>query len=163
MNYASILKCDVANGPGFRVSLFVSGCARNCPGCFNKEAQDPGFGTSFGQRAKDKIFRELRSIHCSGLSILGGEPLSRLSDVRKTVIELCREVKEKFPEKTIWMWSGYTFDEIRSDDTMKDVLEFIDVLVDGPFIEDKKDIELVWKGSSNQNVIDVRKWRLDRS
>lgn len=157
MNYASILKCDIANGPGFRVSLFVCGCARKCPGCFNQEAQNPDFGKVFDEEAKKKIFEELSKEYCSGLSLLGGDPMSKLSDIRPTVISLCKEVKEKFPEKTIWMWSGYTFDELMMDETSKEIFNYIDVIVDGPFIEELKDIDMKWAGSTNQNVINVKK------
>lgn len=153
MNYAKILKADIANGTGFRVTLFVSGCARNCKGCFNKIAQDPSYGKKFDDDAKKKIFNELDKEHCVGLSLLGGEPMSRLSDNRKQVIAFAKEVKEKYPEKDIWMWSGYTIEEISSDESMKDILKYIDVLIDGPFIEELKDISLKWKGSSNQRVI----------
>lgn len=148
-NYAKIYKADIANGEHFRVSLFVSGCARNCKGCFNKEAQDPAFGKPFDEEAKKKIFNELEKDWCRGLSLLGGEPLSKLSDNRKTTIALAKEVKEKFPEKDIWCWSGYTLEEIKSDDSMKDILKYIDVLVDGPFLEDKKDLTIPFRGSSN--------------
>jgi len=157
MNYASILKCDIANGPGFRVSLFVCGCARKCPGCFNQSAQNPEFGNKFDEKAKKKIFDELSKDYCTGLSLLGGDPMSKLSDIRKEIISLCREVKEKFPDKDIWMWSGYDFEELMGDDTAKDVFEYIDVIVDGPFVEEQKDVDLKWKGSSNQRVIDVKK------
>ena len=153
MRYASIMRADLANGLGFRVSLFVSGCARNCPGCFNKEAQDPSFGKLFDEDAKQKIFKELEHEWCKGLSLLGGEPLSKLSDNRKTVIELAREVKEKFPAKDIWAWSGYTLEEIKADDSMKDILKYIDVLVDGPFIEDQKDLSIPFRGSRNQRIL----------
>lgn len=156
MNYASIVKADIANGSGFRVSLFVSGCGRKCPGCFNQDAQDPAFGKPFDDKAKEKIFKELSNEWCHGLSLLGGEPMSKLSDNRKQVIEFAREVKEKFPAKDIWMWSGYTFDELLADETTKDIFNYIDVLVDGPFEEDKKDPSLVWRGSSNQHVINVK-------
>ena len=97
MNYANILKCDIANGTGFRVSLFVSGCARHCKGCFNQAAQDPSFGKPFDEYAKIKIFSELEKDYCKGLSLLGGDPMSKLSDNRRVVIDLCKEVKEKFP------------------------------------------------------------------
>ena len=153
MKYAKILKADIANGTGFRVSLFVSGCGRNCKGCFNKIAQDPEYGQPFDESVKKKIFNELDKEHCAGLSLLGGEPMSKFSDNRKQVIAFAKEVKEKYPEKDIWMWSGYTIEEISSDDSMKDILKYIDVLVDGPFIEELKDISLKWKGSSNQRVI----------
>jgi len=149
MNYAKIYRADLANGLGFRVSLFVTGCARNCKGCFNKEAQDPAFGKPFDEKAKQKIFKELSEPWCKGLSLLGGEPLSKLSDNRKQIIALSNEVKEKFPEKDIWCWSGYTLEEIQADDSMKDILKYIDVLVDGPFLEDKKDLTIPFRGSSN--------------
>ena len=153
MNYASIIKADIANGEGFRVSLFVSGCARNCPGCFNKEAQDPTFGKPFDDKAKQKIFKELENEWCRGLSLLGGEPLSKLSDNRKQVIAFAKEVKEKFPTKDTWIWSGYTLEEIQADDTMKDILKYVDVLVDGPFIEEQKDLSIPFRGSRNQRIL----------
>lgn len=156
MNYASIVRADIANGTGFRVSLFVSGCSRNCKGCFNKEAQDPSFGKPFDDQAKEKIFKELSNEWCHGLSLLGGEPMSKLSDNRKQVIAFAAEVKEKFPEKDIWMWSGYTFEELFNDETSRDIFKWIDVLIDGPFEEDKKDPSLAWRGSSNQHVINIK-------
>ena len=153
MNYAKIYKADIANGQGFRVSLFVSGCGRNCPGCFNKEAQNPDFGKQFDEEAKQKIFAELSHDWCKGLSLLGGEPLSKLSDNRKQVIAFAKEVKEKFPTKDIWCWSGYTLEEIQADDSMKDILKYIDVLVDGPFVEEQKDLSIPFRGSSNQRIL----------
>lgn len=153
MNYAAIRKCDVANGKGFRVSLFVSGCARKCPLCQNPEAQNPDYGKPFDDAAKAKIFAELEQPYCKGLSILGGEPMSRLSDNRKAVIAFCKEVKERFPGKDIWMWSGYTFQELLSDDTTKDVYNYIDYLVDGPYIEEMRDLSLKFRGSANQRII----------
>ena len=153
MNYAKIYRADIANGQGFRVSLFVSGCARNCKGCFNKEAQDSSFGKPFDDKAKQKIFKELEHDWCRGVSLLGGESLSKLSDNRKTVIAFAKEVKEKFSTKDIAIWSGYTLEEIQADDTMKDILKYIDVLVDGPFVESKKDLSLPFRGSSNQRIL----------
>jgi len=156
MKYAKILKADIANGTGFRVTLFVSGCARNCKGCFNKIAQDPEYGRPFDDDAKKKIFKELNDDNCSGLSLLGGEPMSRLSDNRQQIIAFAKEVKEKFPNKNIWMWTGYTIDEIKEADDMKDILKYVDVVIDGPFIEEQKDLRLKWKGSANQRVINVK-------
>lgn len=153
MKYASIIKCDTANGTGFRVSLFVSGCGRKCPNCFNPEAQSPEFGKTFDEKAKKKIFAELEKPYCKGLSLLGGDPMSKLSDNRKVVIELCKEVKEKYPNKDIWMWSGYTYQELLSDDTSNEVFKYIDYLVDGPYIENMKDPSLKFRGSSNQRII----------
>lgn len=155
MNYASIVRADIANGEGFRVSLFVSGCLRKCKGCFNQQAQNPCFGQLFNEEAKRKIFAELEQEWCKGLSVLGGEPMSILSDNRAQVIALCKEVKERFPGKDIWMWSGYTEEELRSDPATKDIFKYIDVLVDGPFIEEKKDLSIPFRGSSNQRVIRI--------
>lgn len=155
MNYAKILKADIANGKGFRVTLFVSGCKRNCKGCFNRIAQDPDYGRPFDEEAKQKIFAELDKPWCAGLSLLGGEPMSVLSDNRRQVIAFAKEVKGKYPDKDIWMWSGYTYDEIKGDPETREILDYIDVLVDGPFVEELKDISLEWRGSSNQNLIKI--------
>lgn len=157
MNYTKLLKADIANGPGFRLTLWVTGCQRKCPGCFNEEAQDPAFGQKFDKEAKEKIFKELAEPTCDGLSLMGGEPLSRCSDNRKEIIKLCKECKEKFPDKDQWMWSGYTFEEIASDPYMRDILKYIDVLVDGEFRIDERDLSCPFKGSRNQRVIDVKK------
>ena len=156
MNYAKILKCDIANGTGFRVSLFVSGCARKCPGCQNQEAQDPDYGKPFDDEAKAKIYAELEKPYCRGLSLLGGEPMSKLGDIRQTVIALCREVRERFPDKDIWMWSGYTYQELLADDTANQIFNYIDYLVDGPFVEGMKDLSLRFRGSANQRIVLLR-------
>lgn len=157
MNYTKLLKADIANGPGFRLTLWVTGCQRKCPGCFNPEAQDPEFGQKFDKEVKEKIFKELAEPTCDGLSLMGGEPLSRCSDNRKQIIQLCKECKEKFPEKEIYLWSGYTFEEISSDPYMKDILKYVDCIVDGPFVESEKDFACPLRGSKNQRVIDVKK------
>ena len=159
MNYSRILRADIANGPGFRCTVWTTGCLRKCPQCFNPEAQDPNFGKLFNDEAKEKIFKELSDPHCSGLSLMGGEPLSVCSDNRKQVIQLCKEVKERFPEKDIWVWSGYVFEEILKDPNMRPVLDRIDVLVDGPFVVEQKDLSTPFRGSRNQRIIDVKKWR----
>ena len=159
MNYSRILRADIANGPGFRCTVWTTGCLRKCPGCFNPEAQDPYFGKLFDDEAKEKIFKELSDQHCSGLSLMGGEPLSVCSDNRKQVIQLCKEVKERFPEKDIWMWSGFLLEEIINDASMRPILDYIDVLVDGPFVQEKKDLSTPFRGSTNQRIIDVKKWR----
>ena len=153
MNYARIIRCDTANGKGFRVSLFVAGCGRNCCGCFNPEAQNPCYGKPFDEVAKQKIFDELEKPYCRGLSLLGGDPMSKIGDIRPTVISLCRGVRERFPDKDVWMWSGYTFQELLSDDTTKEVFDYIDYLVDGPYIEELRDLSLKFRGSSNQRII----------
>jgi anaerobic ribonucleoside-triphosphate reductase activating protein len=161
MNYAKIIKADIANGEGFRISLYVSGCGRNCPGCFNQAAQDPCYGKLFDDAAKEIIYSELKNDWCCGLSLLGGEPMSKLSDNRKQIIEFAKEIKKKFPNKSIWMWSGYSYEEIYNSNDMKEILNYIDVLIDSPFIQELKDVTLLWKGSSNQRVIDVKKSSLE--
>jgi len=153
MNYASILRCDTANGIGFRVSLFTSGCGRKCKGCFNVKAQDPNYGKPFDDKAKEKIFAELDSEYCKGLSLLGGEPMSVLSDNRKAVLALVKDVKKKYPNKDIWMWSGYKVEELMEEKTSRECLNYIDVLIDGPFVEELKDASLEFRGSSNQRLI----------
>lgn len=153
MHYSSIVRADIANGQGFRVSLFVSGCARNCKGCFNLEAQDSSFGKLFDDEAKQKLFKELEHEWCKGVSFLGGEPLSKLSDNRTQVIALAKEIREKFPSKDQWIWSGYTLEEIQTDATMKDILKYVDVLVDGPFVEEQKDLSIPFRGSRNQRIL----------
>ena len=157
MNYSALKKADIANGPGFRLTLWCCGCLRKCPGCFNPEAQDPKFGQKFDEETKKKIFKELAEPTCDGLSLMGGEPLSKCSDNRQQTIQLCKECKERFPDKDIWMWTGFLFEEIVNDPSMRDILKYIDVLVDGPFIQEKKDLSCPWRGSSNQRVIDVKK------
>ena len=153
MNYGSIIRADIANGEGFRVSLFVSGCKRNCKGCFNQQAQNPCFGKLFDEEAKQKIFAELENEWCKGLSVLGGEPMSVLSDNRQQVIALCKEVKERYPDKDIWMWSGYTMEELKSNEGTKEIFKYIDTLVDGPFVLEKKDLSIPFRGSNNQRIL----------
>lgn len=153
MNYGSIIRADIANGEGFRVSLFVSGCKRNCKGCFNQQAQNPCFGKLFDEEAKQKIFAELENEWCKGLSVLGGEPMSVLSDNRQQVIALCKEVKERYPDKDIWMWSGYTMEELKSNEGTKEIFKYIDTLVDGPFVLEKKDLSVPFRGSNNQRIL----------
>lgn len=155
MRYASILKADIANGPGFRVSLFVQGCLRKCPGCFNPETHDPDGGKPFGDAEKKKIFDELGKKWCRGLSILGGDPMSACADNRAVVLDLCKEVKRRFPGKTIWMWTGYLYEELKI--VFPEILDCVDVIVDGPFVEKLKDLSLEWRGSSNQRIIYVKK------
>lgn len=159
MNYSALRKADIANGIGFRCTLWCTGCLRKCPGCFNPEAQDPNFGQPFTDETKERIFKELSEPTCDGLSLMGGEPLSKCSDNRKVIIGLCKEVKERFPDKNIWCWSGYTFEDIANDPEMSPILDYIDVLVDGAFIQEKKDLSTPFRGSTNQRIIKVDEWR----
>lgn len=157
MNYSALRKADIANGIGFRCTLWCCGCRRKCPGCFNPEAQDPNFGEPFTDEVKEKIFKELSEPTCDGLSLMGGEPLSICSDNRKQTIQLCKEVKERFPNKTVWMWTGYLFEEIASDPSMKEILNYVDIIVDGEFRIEERDLSCAFKGSRNQRIIDVKK------
>jgi anaerobic ribonucleoside-triphosphate reductase activating protein len=149
MNYAKILPFDVGNGPGFRVSLWVSGCRRHCKGCFNKEAWDFKYGQEFDGETLHELVRMLDNPNIEGLSILGGDPFEE--ENRRAVYEICKLVKFLRPNKTIWVWTGYSWEDLKELPVMK----YMDVLVDGRFEEDKKDLRLKWRGSSNQRVIDV--------
>lgn len=149
MNYAKMLPFDVANGPGFRVSLFVSGCRRRCKGCFNEEAWDFKYGQKFDGETLKELVRLLDNPNIEGLSILGGDPFE--PENREAVYEICKLVKFLRPNKTIWIWSGYLWEDLKELPVMK----YVDVLVDGRFEEDKKDLRLKWRGSSNQRIINV--------
>ena len=158
MNYATIKSFDVANGPGIRVSLFVSGCTHRCPGCFNEVAWDFDYGQPFNQGVIDLILSMLKPGHIKGLTILGGEPFDPRN--QGAIVELLRQVKAKYPEKSIWAFSGYLFDQIISGrlgdwEVTKEYLSYLDVLVDGPFIEAQKNLNLRFRGSENQRLIDV--------
>lgn len=157
MNYAKILTADIASGPGFRVSMWVTGCEHKCPGCFNQELWATSTGHKFGVEAKAKILKEMEKSWIHGFTFLGGEPLSTLSDNRKETIAFCKELKEKFPNKDIVLFTGYTYEELKKDDTANELFDYVDILIDGRFELDKKDTTLAWRGSSNQRVIDVKK------
>ena len=152
MNYAAIKKVDIANGEGVRVSLFVSGCNRHCKGCFNQEAWDFNYGKPFTSETENELYEALNHDYISGLSVLGGEPF----DMRNIpqVLRLCRWVKHRFPHKTVWVYTGRIWEEIWFKNDLENI---VDVVVDGAFIEEKKDPSLVFRGSSNQRIIDVRK------
>lgn len=159
MNYAVIKKTDIANGPGVRVSLFVSGCTHACKGCFNEEAWDFGFGSAFTDETVSEVLKALEPDYISGLSMLGGEPLDPRN--RGAVRGLLESVRERYPHKTIWCYTGYRYEDIirwqmEGDEDIPAILSRLDVLVDGPFIEAKKDLNLLFRGSSNQRLIDVR-------
>ena len=160
MNYADIKLADVANGTGVRVSLFVSGCNHHCKGCFNPEAWNFNYGKEFTEEEENRILKELEHSYVSGLSILGGEPLEY--ENQKGLLPLLRKVKEKFPEKNIWCYTGYTFDDdvegkmLQNYEQTEELLSYIDVMVDGKFEEDKKDLNLKFRGSYNQRIIDVK-------
>lgn len=153
MNYNKIRKMDISNGPGVRVSLFVQGCTFNCRGCFNPDTHDFNGGKEFTTEEVETIIKLANSSHIKGLSILGGEPLHPLNI--ESVTMLAEYFKYKYPEKTIWLWTGFKYEDILKRENHK-IFEYIDVLVDGQFEEDKKDLRLKYCGSSNQRVIDVQ-------
>ena len=161
MYYADIKKADVANGVGVRVSVFVSGCTHHCKGCFNEQAWDFHYGNEFTEKEIEKVTDLMDHSYVSGLTLLGGEPFEHVN--QQGLLPLLRKVKEKFTDKNIWCYSGYTFEKDIIDRMCKEwketpeLLSYIDVLVDGEFQEDKKDIKLKFRGSSNQRIIDVKK------
>ena len=157
MYYADIKYPDVANGLGVRVSLFVSGCRRHCPECFNVEAQDFKYGKPFTNKEVKLIGSKLELPQVRGLTLLGGEPME-LENVAE-LLSLCKYFKEQYPNKDIWCYTGYTFEELveRKDVTTTEILKYIDILVDGDFQIDKKSLSLKFRGSSNQRIIDVQK------
>lgn len=159
MHYATIKNYDIANGPGVRVSLFVSGCTHRCPGCFNQVAWDFEYGQPFTQETMDEILAMLKPDFIQGLTLLGGEPFEPQN--QPDVVNLLRQVKAAFPKKSVWAFSGYLFDkDILSGrlgpwEITQEYLSYLDVLVDGPFIEAKKNLMLRFRGSENQRLIDV--------
>ena len=157
MNYATIKNCDIANGPGVRVSLFVSGCTHRCPGCFNEIAWDFGYGEPFTEQTIEMILDMLRPSYIKGLTLLGGEPFEPQNQA--DVVKLLRRIKEELPEKSIWAFSGYLFEKDMLSGRIGDVseyLSYLDVLVDGPFVLAKKNLSLRFRGSENQRIIDVK-------
>ena len=159
MNYATIKNCDIANGPGVRVSLFVSGCTHHCPGCFNEVAWDFEYGEPFTEETIDMIIRMMEPAHIKGLTLLGGEPFEPQN--QPNLVKLLRRVKEVYPEKSIWAFSGYLFDKdilawrLGPREITEEYLGYLDVLVDGPFILAKKNLSLRFRGSENHRLIDV--------
>lgn len=160
MYYGNIKKNDIANGLGVRVSLFVSGCRNKCKNCFNKETWDFCYGQPFTEETENEIFKELDKYWIEGLSVLGGEPFE--PENQKDLLPFLKKVKQKYPQKDIWVYSGYLLDEqmlkpskIHTEYT-DEILSLIDVLVDGRFVEELHDVTLKFRGSSNQRVIDLK-------
>ena len=159
MNYATIKPRDIANGPGIRVSLFVSGCTHRCPGCFNEEAWDFDYGQPFDQSTIDEILGLLQPDYVQGLTLLGGEPFDPRN--QPAIVELLRQIKAKYPNKSIWAFTGYLFDRdilpgrLGESAIIREYLSYLDVLVDGPFIQARKNLTLRFRGSDNQRLIDV--------
>ena len=161
MNYATIKKYDIANGPGVRVSLFVSGCTHHCKGCFNQEAWDFAYGAPYTAETEDEIIEALRPWHITGLTLLGGEPFEPANQA--ALLPLLRRVRRELPEKTIWAFTGYTLEtdlltgKLGDWAITREILHSLDVLVDGEFILEQKDISLRFRGSANQRLIDLPK------
>lgn len=161
MNYGTIKEYDIANGQGVRISLFVSGCTNHCPYCFQPETWDFDYGQPYTKETEKKILDFLQNDFIQGLSLLGGDPFEFSN--QEVLTQLCRKAKEKYPQKDIWAWTGFLLDQDLLDggkrhcEVTDELLSYIDVLVDGPFIQEKKNIQLAFRGSENQRVIDVKK------
>ncbi len=160
MNYGEIKNCDIANGIGVRVSLFVSGCTHHCRGCFNAQTWDFNFGEPFTKEVEDKIIEYLKPDYINGITVLGGEPFEPSN--QKELLPFLRRVKEECPGKTVWIYTGYLFDEELLKESRArceytdEILSMTDILVDGRFVEELKNIRLVFRGSENQRIIDVQ-------
>ena len=160
MNYADIKQYDIANGPGVRISLFVSGCTHQCKNCFNEVAWDFNYGKPFTEETISRIIEYLEPDYIWGLTLLGGEPMERTN--QQGLLPLLRKVRERYPKKSIWCFSGYLFDRdivgqmMKEWPETKELLSYIDVIVDGEFVEEKKDLTKRFKGSANQRTIDVQ-------
>lgn len=161
MNYADIKQYDVANGIGVRVSLFVSGCTHHCKDCFNQEAWDFDYGKPFTEKEIQDIISYLKPDYVAGLTLLGGEPFEPSN--QEGLLPLLRKVRETYPEKNIWCFTGYLFDRdivermCKESEVSKEMLSYIDILVDGEFIAEKKNLKVNFRGSDNQRIIDVKK------
>lgn len=156
MNYAQIRHYDVANGPGVRASIFVSGCTHNCKNCFNKEAQDFNYGNLYTKEVEDKFMKYVLDNNTKGVSILGGEPLMQTMD--DSLLNLLKRIKKE-TNKEIWLWSGYTYEEAILSEKRREILNYVDVLVDGRFEEENKSLLIKFRGSTNQRIIDLNKTR----
>lgn len=162
MNYGTIKKRDIANGPGVRVSLFVSGCTHHCPGCFNADTWDFDYGAPFTAETEREIVELMAPDFICGLSLLGGEPMEPQNQA--VLLPFLQRLKQIYPQKTVWCFSGYTLEELQGESRARcehtdEMLSLIDVLVDGRFVLAKKDIRLRFRGSSNQRLIDLNKTR----
>ena len=161
MYFSEIKECDIANGPGVRVTVFVSGCTHHCNGCFNEMTWDFQYGREFTKEDMEKIIKLLEPSYIAGLTLLGGEPMEYVN--QQGLLPLLRRVKEQYPDKTIWCYTGYLYDRDILDnfcgkwEETRELLSYLDVIVDGEFVEAQKDISLRFRGSSNQRIIDVKK------
>ncbi len=159
MNYCNVKNCDIANGVGVRVSLFVSGCRNRCKNCFQPETWDFNYGKPFDEQTEEKLIKMLAPSYINGLTVLGGEPME--PENQRALLPFLKKVKAAYPQKTIWLYTGFTLDELRSPDCRahteytEEILKLLTVLVDGRFVEEKKNISLRFRGSENQRLIDV--------
>ena len=156
MNYAKIRKFDVSNGPGVRATLFVSGCTNNCEGCFNKDLQDFNYGELWTEEVENDFIKQVKNSNIVGVNILGGEPMDQIKD--EDLSNLLKRIKEE-TNKSIWIWSGYLYEDIIVNKERNKILSYADVLIDGRFELAKRDISLKYRGSSNQRIIDIVKSR----
>lgn len=165
MHYAEIKYCDIANGQGVRTSLFVSGCRRCCPGCFNQEAQDFSYGKPFAGEVVEDVLRSLEPFYIAGLTVLGGEPME--PENQQGLLPLLQELKARYPQKTVWLYTGDVYEDLidpeypHHTNNTDELLSLCDILVDGPFLEQEKDITLQFRGSRNQRIIDLQKTRAE--
>lgn len=158
MNFSQIRKFDVTNGPNIRTTLFVTGCTNNCKGCFNTELKDFNSGKKWTKEKEDEFLTYVKSPNVQGVSILGGEPMEQTRD--KDLVNLLERVKKE-TDKSIWLWSGFVYEDIIKDPKKKEILDLVDVLVDGRFELEKRNLNLKYRGSENQRVIDVKKSSID--
>ena len=162
MNYGAIKKCDIANGVGVRTVLFVSGCTHHCKGCFQPETWNFDYGERYTKETEDEIIESLRSDYVDGITLLGGEPFE--PENQRELVKLLRRIKKELPQKTVWSFSGFTYEELTGDsravcEVTNEMLSMLDVLVDGEFVEAKRNISLRFRGSENQRLIDMNKTR----
>jgi len=167
LNFGKIINCDTANGPGLRVTLFVSGCEHRCKGCFNPETWNPCFGKPFTKDVAERIYELLKEPYIQGLTILGGEPMMPYN--QETLVDFLRDIRELLPNKDIWVYSGFTFEELIGDVSSSgrcqwtdEFLNMIDVLVDGRFVIEQKDLTLRFRGSRNQRILNVHQSLLNK-
>ncbi len=153
MRYNLIRKMDIADGPGVRVSIFMQGCQFHCKNCFNPETWDFNGGKEFNDEVIEKVLQLCKKDHIKGLSILGGEPMNPVN--REGTTKLAKKFKENFPDKNLWMWTGFKYEDLKDEEVFK----YVDVLVDGQYKDELHDPTLKWKGSANQRVIDIKKSR----
>ena len=163
MYYSTIKDCDIANGTGVRITLFVSGCTNRCKNCFQPQTWDFSFGEPFTEQTEEKLLAMLKPDYISGLTLLGGEPMEPQN--QRALVPFLRKVRKTYPQKNIWCFTGFTYDMLKTDgshprcEVTDEMLSLIDVLVDGKYVDELKDLTLQFRGSSNQRLIDMNKTR----